>query len=49
MEEILKQILNEIQEMRGGMNDLKQGQNVLEVNIKDLKQGRTGWKSISKI
>ncbi|MBT2663320.1 hypothetical protein [Bacillus sp. ISL-45] len=49
MEEILKRILNEIQEMRRGMNDLKQGQNVLEVNIKDLKQGQTGWRSISRI
>ena len=42
MEEVLKQILNGIQEMRVGMNDLKLGQNGLEVDIKDLKQGQNG-------
>lgn len=40
MEDILKQILNEVQEIRVGMNDLKQGQNRLEIDIKDLKQGQ---------
>lgn len=40
VEEVLKQILNGIQEMRVGMNDLKLGQNGLEVDIKDLKQGQ---------
>lgn len=38
MEEVLKQILNEIQEMRVGINDLKQGQNRLEIGQEKLQK-----------
>ncbi len=40
MEEILKQILNEIKEMHVDIKDLKHGQDRLETDIKGLKQGQ---------
>ena len=41
MEEILKQILVEIKEMKTDIKDLKVGQERIEVDIKDLKHGQS--------
>ncbi|MGN7300192.1 hypothetical protein [Ferdinandcohnia sp. SAFN-114] len=38
MEEILKQILNELKEIRTDINELKQGQNRLEVGQENLQK-----------
>ncbi|NRD81001.1 hypothetical protein HPT25_27145 [Bacillus sp. BRMEA1] len=38
MEEILKQILNELKEMRVDINELKQGQNRLEFGHEKLRR-----------
>jgi len=38
VEEILKQILNELKEMRVDINELKQGQNRLEVGQEKLQK-----------
>ncbi|MFJ5763620.1 hypothetical protein ACIQAA_31930 [Neobacillus sp. NPDC093182] len=38
MEEILKQILNELKEIRVDINELKQGQNRLEVGQEKLQK-----------